>query len=96
MGNDYYPSLEQLETTNGIPPVGIGQRCYINNAIVDKNARIGNDVRINGGDHLKDGHYDNYSVVDGIVIVTKSSVIKRRNRYLITIWLHPDTQTFLY
>jgi len=76
MGNDYYPSLEQLETTNGIPPVGIGQRCYINNAIVDKNARIGNDVRINGGDHLKDGHYDNYSVVDGIVIVTKSSVIK--------------------
>lgn len=76
MGNDYYPSLEQLKTMNGIPPVGIGQRCYINNAIVDKNARIGNDVRINGGDHLSDGHYDNYSVVDGIVIVTKGSVIK--------------------
>ncbi|MCC5925168.1 MAG: glucose-1-phosphate adenylyltransferase [Bacteroidetes bacterium] len=76
MGNDYYPSFEQLKTQNGIPPVGIGQRCYINNAIVDKNARIGNDVRINGGSHLKDGHFDNYSVVDGIVIVTKSSVIK--------------------
>lgn len=75
MGNDYYPSLEQLESKNGIPPMGIGQRCYINNAIVDKNARIGNDVRINGGTHLAEGHHDFYSVVDGIVVVTKGSVV---------------------
>jgi glucose-1-phosphate adenylyltransferase len=76
MGNDYYPSFEQLKAKNGIPPVGIGQRCYINNSIIDKNARIGDDVRINGGTHLQDGHFDNYSVVDGIVIVTKGSIIK--------------------
>ncbi|MCH8496251.1 MAG: glucose-1-phosphate adenylyltransferase [Balneolales bacterium] len=76
MGNDYYPSLDQLKPTNGVPPVGIGQRCYINNDIVDKNARIGDDVRINGGDHLEDAHYDEYSIVDGIVVITKGSIIK--------------------
>lgn len=76
MGNDYYPSLDQLKPTNGVPPVGIGQRCNINNAIVDKNARIGDDVRINGGDHLEDAHYDEYSIVDGIVVITKGSIIK--------------------
>jgi glucose-1-phosphate adenylyltransferase len=75
MGNDVFASIEELEPQNGIPPIGIGQRCYINNAIIDKNARVGDDVRINGGDHLKEGHYDNYSVVDGIVIVTKSSIL---------------------
>jgi glucose-1-phosphate adenylyltransferase len=76
MGNDYFQSFSELSRTNGVPPIGIGQRCYINNAIIDKNARIGNDVRINGGDHLKEVHNDHYSVVDGIVIVTKGSIIK--------------------
>lgn len=75
MGNDYYPTLAQLDPVDGIPPMGIGQRCYINNAIIDKNARVGDDVSINGGTHLTDGHFDNYSVVDGIVIITKASVI---------------------
>lgn len=76
MGNDTYATIEQLKYQNGIPPVGIGQRCYINNAIIDKNARVGNDVRINGGEHLEDGHYDNYSVVDSIVVITKGSILK--------------------
>ena len=38
---------------NGIPLLGIGNRCYIKNAIIDKNVRIGDDVRINGGTHLE-------------------------------------------
>lgn len=76
MGNDLFASVEDLERHDETPPIGIGQRCYINNAIIDKNARVGDDVRINGGSHLPDGHYDNYSVVDGIVIITKGSVLK--------------------
>jgi glucose-1-phosphate adenylyltransferase len=75
MGNDVFASVEELAKVGDTPPIGIGQRCYINNAIIDKNARVGNDVRINGGDHMPDGHYENYSVVDGIVIITKSSVL---------------------
>lgn len=76
MGNDLFASVEDLERHDETPPIGIGQRCYINNAIIDKNARVGDDVRINGGTHLPDGHFDNYSVVDGIVIITKGSVLK--------------------
>lgn len=76
MGNDVFASVEELASSADVPPIGIGQRCYINNAIIDKNARVGNDVRINGGTHLAEGHYDNYSVVDGIVIITKGSILK--------------------
>lgn len=76
MGNDYFTSLDDLKPKNGVPPVGIGERCYIKNAIIDKNARIGNDVRINGGHHLKNGDFGDYVVVDGIVVVTKGGVLK--------------------
>ncbi|NCQ11640.1 MAG: glucose-1-phosphate adenylyltransferase, partial [Bacteroidetes bacterium] len=76
MGNDYFTSLEDLILKDGIPPVGIGNRCYIRNAILDKNCRIGNDVRINGGDHLKNGDFGDYVVVDGIVVVTKGGVLR--------------------
>ena len=76
MGNDIFASVEELQQIGDTPPIGIGQRCYINNAIIDKNARIGNDVRINGGTHLPEGHYDTHSVVDGIVIITKGSILK--------------------
>lgn len=76
MGNDYFQSQEELESKNGDDfPLEIGQRCFISNAIIDKNCMIGNDVRIAGGDHLEDGDYGEYHVVDGIVVVPKRSVI---------------------
>ena len=75
MGNDFYPSFEELANGADKPPVGIGRRCYIEQAIIDKNCRIGNDVRITGGSHLQDGDFGQYCVVDGIVIVPKGSVI---------------------
>jgi glucose-1-phosphate adenylyltransferase len=71
MGNDYFASIEDLKRPEGRPAMGIGERCYIRNAIIDKNVRIGNDVRINGGTHLEEGNYEKYSVVDGIVVVPK-------------------------
>ena len=54
MGNDYYETLDQMDENrkNNSPLMGIGERCYIKDAIIDKNCRIGNDVRINGGKHL--------------------------------------------
>lgn len=77
MGSDYYQTLEQLEEArqSGTPIMGVGERCFINNAILDKNCRIGNDVRINGGPHLEDGDYEKYTVMDGIVVIKKSAVI---------------------
>ncbi len=77
MGNDKFQTIEEIEasTRKGIPPLGIGGRCYIRNTIVDKNCSIGNDVRINGGTHLADEEYDNYVVKDGIVVMKKGSVL---------------------
>ena len=77
MGNDYYETLQEIEnnTQKGIPKIGIGDRCYFKNAIVDKNCRIGNDVRINGGQHLSNTDHELYAVKDGIVVLKKGAVL---------------------
>ncbi|MFD2598796.1 glucose-1-phosphate adenylyltransferase [Sphingobacterium corticis] len=79
MGADLYENLDELVDmyqTQEPPPIGVGERCYIENAILDKNCRIGNDVRIKGGGKLKDGDFDKYSIVDGIVIIKKGVTIE--------------------
>ena len=77
MGNDYYQNLEEIRTNNlnNILNIGIGERCFINNTIVDKNCSIGNDVRLNGGKHLEDANTDLYTVKDGIIVVKKGVVL---------------------
>jgi glucose-1-phosphate adenylyltransferase len=77
MGTDYYETLEEMlyAAERGVPKVGIGERCYIKNAIIDKNCRIGNDVRINGGSHLANTDHALYSVKDGIVVVKKGAIL---------------------
>ncbi len=77
MGSDFYETLAEIQHDNehGLPKVGIGERCYIKNTIVDKNCRIGNDVRINGGSHLQDDDHSLYAVKDGIVVIKKSAVL---------------------
>jgi glucose-1-phosphate adenylyltransferase len=77
MGIDYYETIEEIkhDREHGLPSVGIGDRCYIRNCIVDKNCRIGDDVRINGGPHLENTDHSLYTVKDGIVVVKKGAVI---------------------
>ena len=75
MGNDSYESLEQISKNNIEIVMGIGNRCYIHNCIVDKNCRIGDDVRINGGKHLADKETDTYVIKDGIVVIKKEATI---------------------
>ncbi len=75
MGSDYYESLEEIEHKKIEIILGIGERCFIKNAIVDKNCRIGDDVRINGGQHLEDVETDLYVVRSGIVVIKKGAVI---------------------
>ncbi|WP_046757669.1 glucose-1-phosphate adenylyltransferase [Kordia jejudonensis] len=77
MGNDSYESLEEIETKKVDILMGIGERCYIKNAIIDRNCRIGDDVKINGGKQLKDVETDTYLVKDGIVVIKKDAVIPR-------------------
>lgn len=77
MGADFYQTLEDIEQAkkNGVPPMGVGEGCHIENAILDKNCCIGDNVRINGGHHLEDGDFPAYSVRDGIVVVKKRAVL---------------------
>ncbi|MCA0131646.1 glucose-1-phosphate adenylyltransferase [Winogradskyella alexanderae] len=75
MGSDRYESLKEVEAKKIKIYMGIGERCFIKNAILDKNCRIGDDVRINGGKQLADIETDSYLVKDGIVVVKKNAVI---------------------
>ena len=77
MGNDYYETLSEMESdrAKGLPKIGIGERCYIKDAIIDKNCRIGNDVRIVGGKHLANTDHPLYAVKDGIVVVKKTAIL---------------------
>ena len=77
MGNDSYESLEFIAQNNVEIVMGIGDRCYIHNCIIDKNCRIGDDVRINGGKHIKNIETDTYVVKDGIVVIKKDATIPK-------------------
>jgi len=83
MGCDYYENIDQIQQKNkkGIPILGIGERCIIDNAIIDKNCSIGNDVNIKGGAHLEKVDHPLYTIKDGIVVVKKGAVIP--NGYII-------------
>jgi glucose-1-phosphate adenylyltransferase len=83
MGCDYYENIDQIEQKNkkGIPILGIGERCIIEDAIIDKNCSIGNDVSIKGGAHIEKLDHPLYTIKDGIVVVKKGAVIP--NGYII-------------
>ncbi len=74
MGNDYFESLEDLADPNKIP-MGIGKDCYIENAIIDKHVRIGDNVIIRGHDALEDLETEHYVIKKGIVVLNKNAVI---------------------
>ncbi|MBU2921428.1 glucose-1-phosphate adenylyltransferase [Winogradskyella psychrotolerans] len=77
MGNDDYESLDDIKNNKTEILLGIGERCYIKNTIIDKNVRIGDDVRINGGAHLADTEKDEYVIKDGIVVIRKDAIIPK-------------------
>ena len=77
MGNDSYESLQDVADNKIDIMMGIGDRCYIHNCIVDKNCRIGDDVRINGGKHIANIETDTYLVKDGIVVIKKDATITK-------------------
>jgi glucose-1-phosphate adenylyltransferase len=73
MGNDYFETLEELLEED--LPMGIGSNCYIENAIIDKNSRIGSDVCIRGSGSLQDVETPTYCIREGIVVIKKGAII---------------------
>jgi len=76
-GCDYYETLESIQAheSAGQPRIGIGSNCHIENAIIDKNARIGNHVRISPAGKPENHDDKLYYIRDGIVIIPKDGVI---------------------
>ncbi len=77
MGCDYYETIDQIneKIQAGKPILGIGERCVIEDAIVDKNCSIGNDVVNRGGAHLEKTDHPLYTIKDNIVVIKKGAVI---------------------
>ena len=77
MGADFDETPGDLErnAAQGIPNVGIGANTTIDGAIIDKNARIGDQVSITNSRGVKEADGDNYYIRDGIVVVAKDAVI---------------------
>jgi glucose-1-phosphate adenylyltransferase len=77
LGCDYYESLESVDRNNreGKPAIGIGANCRIENAIIDKNARIGNNVTISPAGKPENQDNELYYIRDGIIIIPKNAVI---------------------
>jgi len=79
MGADYYQTLEDMvgDVQTKRPRIGIGERAVIRRAIIDKNARIGADVRLvneSGGENA-DGPDGIYYIRDRIILVPKNSLV---------------------
>jgi glucose-1-phosphate adenylyltransferase len=69
-------TAEKLENERrGLPNLGIGDGTTIRRAIVDKDARIGANVRIINKDEVQDGEGPNFVIREGIVVIPKSAVI---------------------
>jgi glucose-1-phosphate adenylyltransferase len=74
MGQDFYETPDRSAPA-GVPEMGLGHGAWIERTIVDKNARIGNDVRItpDGKPPYLDG--PNFYIRDGLVIIPKNAVV---------------------
>jgi glucose-1-phosphate adenylyltransferase len=77
IGADDYETLSEINASvaNGIPPLGIGAGSVIENAIIDKNARIGRNVRLVNEAGVKEKDGDGFFIREGIIIVPKHGVI---------------------
>jgi glucose-1-phosphate adenylyltransferase len=79
MGADYYQTWEDMlaDREANKPRLGIGEGSIIRRAIIDKNARIGNNVRLLNDKGLTSAEGPNgaYFIRDGIIIVPKNAIV---------------------
>lgn len=79
MGADFY-DVDQANRNPDGPNLGIGKNCYINTAIIDKNACIGDGVVITPEGKPEEMDGENFFVRDGIVVIPKNAVIPSGTR----------------
>lgn len=81
MGADYFEQeSHEREKNPGIPLLGVGKDCYIKNAILDKNVRIGDSVYISPDGKQEGEQSEYYLVREGVIVIPKSTVIPSGTR----------------
>jgi glucose-1-phosphate adenylyltransferase len=79
MGSDFYqtPAEYEADVIAGNVPIGIGENTIIRKAIVDKNARIGKNVKIINRDNVDNVNREDqgYTICGGIVVILKGAII---------------------
>jgi glucose-1-phosphate adenylyltransferase len=77
MGSDYYESSQSVAQHNaqGIPRIGIGANTKIEEAIVDKNARIGSHCVITPHGKPENVDHPLYFIREGVVVIPKNAII---------------------
>jgi glucose-1-phosphate adenylyltransferase len=77
LGADTYETPEEIAgaATTGEPPIGVGDGSVIDGAIIDKDARIGRNVRIVNEARVQERDAANYFIREGIVMVPKGAVV---------------------
>ena len=77
MGADYYETPEQqaANAARGVFNIGVGRNCEISHTIIDKNARIGDNVKLSSAGKA-DGEYPHGVIIrDGVLVVPKGAII---------------------
>ena len=76
MGADYYDDAEKLNRPeNQGVPIGVGRGTRIDNAIIDKNARIGRNCILSPEGKAADVDHPLYYIRDGVLVIPKGSVV---------------------
>jgi glucose-1-phosphate adenylyltransferase len=77
LGCDYYESKESIAEHQrlGLPRIGIGSNCRLENAIIDKNVRIGDNVVISPAGKPEKLDHPLYYIRDGIIIIPKGGTV---------------------
>jgi glucose-1-phosphate adenylyltransferase len=77
LGCDYFESEVSVQenAAAGRPKIGVGKNTRIENAIIDKNARIGDNCVISPAGKPENADHPLYYIRDGIVIIPKNGTI---------------------
>jgi glucose-1-phosphate adenylyltransferase len=77
IGADGYESTQQKAENQrrGLPNVGIGDGAVIDNAILDKDARVGANVHLCNRDKIKNGEGPNFVIRDGLVVIPRGAIV---------------------
>jgi len=77
MGCDFYESAGSIaqHRREGKPPVGIGRNTRVENAIIDKNVRLGENCVISPAGKPENVDHALYFIRDGVVVIPKAGII---------------------